>query len=794
MTTIDMSAAATTPLPVITGRRSHPWVWLAWTVVGATWLVTVVVTGSPVRDVLAWLAMIALGVLLPGVALVRAVRPAVAPLVEDLAWGTAAGSVVALAGWFVDVVLPWSPPPWLWGPLVAAITLIAPRTRARIMARPAPGWGLRPQLALAGCMGIAVAWMTTDYLRFNPADPGSAGHVYYPDTIFQLAVVGELKHSLVSRYPLVHGQPFAYHWFLHAVLAHLLTGSGVDPFDAVVRLTAVTLVPAVILLLAVVARRIAGRVWAGPLAAALFAVTGTTVATVWTTDGQTQPIVGTYWASSLTTTFGWLATLAVAGCVIAIIRDGPADGAVPRALLIPLTILAAGAKSADLAVLVVGCGAALIVTLVNRHRVIPALAGTVLIGVGLLVAKNTLYGGTAYGLHFVPLAGLANRAASMFPHLVTRPSTGLYMTTPQVPKLVLAAVFLLWLLPLLPRLVGLIPLMRHRASDPILWFILGTTLAGFGATLAYRQPGSSEILFVSAAYPIALAGSAWGLVLVPATRVRRVATGIGVAAGFVFTVAIAAVSGTAAGRTSWVVPNGHAPGVDQVGRVRQILGWAAPVVLLIAALAVFGVLAWVIGRRSGHRIAAAALASAVLGTGLLSTGLYLTKAVAPSYNEAQVSSASGTAATTRDELTAGRWLAAHSAPDDVLAVNRTCIQPASATPPCTAKDFTISAISGRDTDVGGWAYAPRNLDSAWSTSLWYANQPFWDPQRLDQEISAFTHPTPALLNDLYRQGVRWLVADRGGHAADTDALDALATRRLGLPDVTIWQLKATAGG
>jgi hypothetical protein len=140
-------------------------------------------------------------------------------------------------------------------------------------------------------------------------------------------------------------------------------------------------------------------------------------------------------------------------------------------------------------------------------------------------------------------------------------------------------------------------------------------------------------------------------------------------------------------------------------------------------------------------------------------------------------------------VTAGRWLADNSAPTDVLAVNRTCLQPVSAGV-CTAKDFTMSALAGRDVDVGGWAYAPRNLDSAWQSSVWYANQPFWDPARLTQEMAAFRSPNTELLDQLYTErGVRWLVADRGGARANAALLDTVAIRRLSLPTVTVWELR-----
>lgn len=735
-----------------------------WLLVGAVFAAALVVTGSPALDVARWLGVVLVGVLLPGFALVRAVRPGTAPLIEDLAWGAAAGCLVALGGWFLDVVLPWSPPPWVVGPAVAVAVLLVPGTRGRVLARPAPGWGVGANGVLAGAVSVAIGWMTADYLRFNPVDPGVAGRTYYPDTLFQLAVVGQLRHSVRPEYPLVHGLPFAYHWFLHAVLAHLVTGTGLDPFDVVLRLVGVTLLPAVLLLTAVVARRVAGTVRAGAIAAVLLAVVGTTVATTWTTDGSSQAIVQTYWAASLTTEFGWLATLALTGCVVAVLRRGDGDQAIPVRLLVPLAVLAAGAKSADLAVLLGGVVCAAGAALVIRRRVVPAVLVVALVGIGLLVAKFTVYSGTAYGLRWAPFAGIAGRAAAVFPGLAT--ASGPYPATPGVPLLVVAVVFVLWLLPLLPRLAGLFVLPRRRARDPLTWLFLGTVLAGFGATLAYRQPGSSEICFLFAAYPVGVVGSAWGLSLLPRLSWP------GAAVGLLLTVAAAVVAG-------------RVPRLSTgAGELRQLASWAAPLGLVVAGLLVLALV-----RRSGT-----VWVAAVLATGLLSTGLYLTgTAAAPSYNQAQATTTTNLP-TTRDELTAGRWLAVHSAPTDVLAVNRTCRQPVTANA-CTAKDFTISALAGRDVDVGGWAYAPANLDSAWHSPLWYADQPFCDQPRLSQELTAFSSPSAALLDALRTEhGVRWLVADQGGRPANAAVLDRVAIRRLSLPTVTVWELRDQVDG
>ncbi|TNC28213.1 hypothetical protein [Amycolatopsis alkalitolerans] len=719
------------------------------------WLGVHLGTGTPAAELAQWALAIVPGILLPGFALVRAARATAAPLLEDLAWATVAGCLVAMAGWALDVVLPWAPPPWLAGPGFTLALLAVPACRRRILARPAPGWGTTANLWLAGAMAVAVAWMTTDYLRFNPLDPGPGGRTYYYDTTFQVAVLGELRRTLWPGYPLAHGDPYAYHWFLHAITAHLTTGTGVDPFDSMLRLVPTTVFPAVVLLAAVVARRVAGSLRAGVVCAGLLTVTGATVATVRSTDGQAPLTIQSYWASSLTSAFGWLPTVAVAGCVVALLRRTAADRAVPVALFVPLVLLAAGAKSADLAVLLGGTVLALVALLFGRKwMVVPrAIAVNLLIGGVLLLARFTLYRGGDYGLRISPFGAIRQTAGQTFPDAVAPSGSELYLVLPHVPLAPLFAAAVLYLVPLLPRLAGFIPLLRRQPLDPAMWVFLGTTVAGFGAMLAFRQPGNSNIYFLVAAYPVGLIGSAWGI-----SRLRwtKVTVASGLAIGSVLTLTIACAAGA------------RPP--------KSITGWLLPLTVLAAALLLLA-LVW---RR------ATVVMCAVLATGLLSTGLYLTQTSArPSYNLGVTHADAASLPVTRDELAAGRWLDEHAGPDDVLAVNRVCTQQSSYE--CTAKLFDLGAFAQRDVDVEGWAYSPRNLDSAWHSTVWYADQPFWDQRRLNDELTAFHTPTHALLARLSTIGVHWLIADTRA-PVDAHALDALAPRALTLPTTIIWRL------
>ena len=80
-------------------------------VVLVAWLLVLWLTGSPAGDVLRWVGAVFVGVLAPGFVVVRVSRRAVAPLIEDASWAAAAGSLVALVGWFLDRTLPLAPGP-----------------------------------------------------------------------------------------------------------------------------------------------------------------------------------------------------------------------------------------------------------------------------------------------------------------------------------------------------------------------------------------------------------------------------------------------------------------------------------------------------------------------------------------------------------------------------------------------------------------------------------------------------------------------------------------------------------
>ncbi len=773
-------------------------------------------TGSPSREVARWAVAVGLGVLAPGFAVVRAGRREAAPLVEDLSWAAAAGALVALAGWFVDRVLPWSPGALVFGPLVVAATLVRPGSRRRVLARPAPGWGPGPATALAVANVAALAWMAQTGLLAYRADPGRHGRNYFVDLLYQLDLVGELRHHLVPTYPSVAGTSLSYHWFAYAIDSHLLTHTGVDPFDSTLRLLPATLVPAILMLAAVVARRLARQVWAGPVAAGMLGLLGISQATRWSVDdGSSTGVLLRYWLFSLPQTLGWFTSLAVAGALTAFLRRDPDDRATPVALLVPLLILAAGSKSSELPVIAGGLALALLVALIRRDRrlIRRCLAALVLTLVVFEAAALTIYGGSSYGVRLDPFGWALQRLPVTFPGYGTQVSP-LFLTGTHWPLIATASTAVLWLLPLLPRLLGGLLQLRCRGADPAGWVFVGTGATGVALTLLVRHPAGSELYFMESGYPIGVAGAASGIVLAAArlsrgatvAQRRRLVGGLGVlvAVGALLAVAIASTQGRHDPVTAWKIAH---PGVPMAGSVSALdlaWRWLRPTAILLLIIAAVSPLALLAVRRVSRRPASALLVVVclVLGPGLFDMALHFKGAGLPALDSrAQVAESeararrAGEILTTRPLVRAGRYVDAHAGADDVVASNLFCRLNAKAVArsgrPCDARNFLAAAWTQRRSLVGGWAYADRNVASAWTRTRVYRETPFWDPALLEEQSRAYLAPTASLLDDLYRRhGVRWLFLDLKASRVDVRALDQLADLRFRATGMAVYHLRA----
>jgi hypothetical protein len=786
------------------------------------WFVSLAATGSPLSDVARWCAAVFAAVLAPGWVVVRLSRRPAAPMIEDLSWAAPAGCLVALLGWFTDRVLPVSPGAFGLGPVIVLVALLVPAGRRRLFARPAPSWGTRPTLALAGVQLVALGWMLkTGLLAYQP-DPGPHGTTYYPDLMYNLDLVGELNHHLNPTYPPVAGASLSYHWFLFAITSHLTTHTGVGLFDATMRLGPASLVPATIMLVAVVARRVANRVWAGPLAAGLLGAVELSQATRWTTEDGSLGLLPRAWFSSTPQALGWVAGLAAAGTAIAFIRRAPEDRAVPAALLVPFLVLAAGSKSPELVVVGAGFGLALLVQLVLRdwRPAGRSLAGVVgCLGV-FAAASVTIYRGSSYGLRVRWFGAILDRLPAEFPNYATQVNP-YYLSGQRYERVALLAGTLLWVVPLLPRLAGVLFAVRYRPHDVGAWFCLGATVAGFVGALVLRHPAGSEVYFMQSGYPIGVAGAAAGLLLAwdrivgvapsPRWRVRYARAALGlIALGLVSAAVIAVSQPRLDPVTAWMDAQPTVPLYHHLSVGVLAWRWLRPMLWCALVAGSGAVVAAVLAHRAAPKgvrlrapIATAAALCIALGAGVFTMIITFhgtsghvqgSPAAVTSHNRDLMNR--GALPTMRDAFAAGAWVNAHAGLNDVVATNEYCRFDRTArligVSPCDARNFVASALTQRHTLVGGWSYADRAVNAAWSqTRARYNNERFWDRQAFDDQFNAVAHPTRALLDKLYRvYHVRWIFADVRDVPVDATALDKLAVRRFAGPSTEVWQLQA----
>ena len=785
--------------------RSHPVAiaraagWSAGVAVLAVAALVLLGTGSSLHDLVAWMAAAALAVVLPGVALVRVTRRTPVAIADDLAWALPVGVGVALAGWVVSRAVPV--PGWLWGLLVTAALVLPRRSRCRVLARPRGRWGPATSLSVAMVLVVSLTWMWQEYLRWTPADPGPRGHVYYVDSIFHAAMFSELGRPGLPQYPMVAGQSLSYHWFLYAVLSRISAGAGIDRLDLTLRLAPPTLVLAVLLLTASVARQLAGRRVAAPLGAGLIGLTLATNPTRWSATGVGTSLVNTVWWVGPPQTLGWLTGIAVVGAGIAVVRRSPADRAAPALLLPGLVVLTSGAKSSQLPVVACGFALAAAVALVRRDRVqaIRAAIVTLVIGAIFGLAAITVYGGQSYGLRVAPGRSMVTVASAVFPGLVsTDPSQSLLLRT-HLPSAAVIAAMALWLVPQLLRCAAVGWLVRRRPGDPTTWVTLGTAVGGLAAFVLLRHPGSSELFFPISAFPILAIGAACGLacVLPRGRRLRRWAVVCAAVAlgGFIVALLISVAAGRLSPLDRWTARFGHAPTAADVFLARQIWAWSWPLLAVLLAALVAAAAAGLVTRRV--RSAGLAGLAVVLGVSCFATAALVTGADPPSYAQALAARTTGRPPTlTRDLVTAGSWLSHHDRSTDVVAVNRACLPIPREKDPriCNSQNFTVTLATGLRSYVEGWAYAGRNVEAAWDSTLRYNHQPFWDQARLGRELDAFTAPSRPAYDALYAAGVRWLLADRPSRPLPLARIDALADRELTLPTVTVWRLRPPGAG
>jgi hypothetical protein len=750
----------------VSSRRLLPV--LPWLLVGALLVLAWRHADVPALDITRYSLYLAVGVVLPGTLVHRALRGSRGNLPEDLGYGAATGLVLQLAGWALaaatglQVLLPY------WPLLVPVFFLTVPALRRHWrIAEPEPlpvawSWLMAGALVLVVAAGAA-AWADTP---LPPADT-----IYYPDLMYHLALVHEMTRSMPFEVPQLAGDPLRYHYLSDADMAIGSMSTGVPAATVLLRLWMVPIGAVAVVVIAALTRELSGRWWAGPLAGAV-AFAGLPLVL--------GAPVSPYGGSSLSfASPSQTYAMPLLGLLVAIAADVVRGHHPGRAwfLVPPLALACAGAKSSALPPLVAGLALAGLVCW-WRDRRFPRVTAVLLavVAVVMLIGARLFAGGGAGTLGVQPLSlvrwmepynttlgiddGVA--AGGLFPPGLR----GIGLTG----AVFVAGILLWWLLMQSPRLLGVLAL--RRRSDPAAWLLGGMVVAGFGAALLLWHPSASQLYFLLCAAPLGVVLSVWVL----ADRVGRWWVPVG---------------GLVAGAL-WAI---LAPGVVLPSvNTQRAWAWAlaVPVLRAVGAALVATVLVIVVRRltsgaqpvgRLARRALLVAVPAAVLGASL-GTGATVSVTALTAEPEDQPSPAR---LVTQEEMRAALWLNEHAGRDDVVATNVHCV-PMNRYRPCDARAFWVAGLGGRRTLVESWAYSDATVAANGVGGRKYVLQPPPDPQKYALNQRAFTDADPADLARLRQDhGVTWLLADnRAGPVAPE--LARLAQVRFSAGPVTVYEL------
>ncbi len=745
------------------------WGPLAFTVVFAAALL--LRAGTSPADLLCYAAYACLAVIAPGTLVYRSLRTARHTLVEDLAMGAAVGLALELAAWALFSALDVRGLVWAWPALVFAPYALVPRLRRHWWVRdyrPVPvAWSW----SLASVVSFWTAYLAITFLDRNPILPTSDGTMQYLALAYQLSLAGEAKHHLPPDLPQVAGEPLYYHWFAYVHMAMTSMVGSIDLPVVALRLCIPALCALAIVLTATVAWRMSGRPYVGVLAAVLFFTIGE--------FNFTHPVTMPFGTEAsfviwhgMSMIYGWVLLIALIAPLADIIgrygmrppEDHTGTGT-SRILVTPaigpgafgvaalLLFASSGAKASCLPVVAVALAVTALVLVISRRRIPwPVVAIGLLAGAAQLFATAVLYRFNTYGVQLGPLQGLRSYWAT---------------TPPGVPHgLLVAGVWFAFWSNMLLRTAGILPLlwMRRFRCSAVQWFLLAGAVGGPGLYLLFEQPSGGNQYFTRTGFAFGVMLSAWGYVLVfDRARMSALASFRLAAGALAFSIVLV-----------WAQLKFAEPARydSSYSSLLPIFGWAG-------ALAVFAAVAglawWITGRfvpglrRRG---------GVVLLTGILVAGA--PGLIMDEYKSLQ--SPNGGAYTNivmpKSRVDAARWVRDHSAVDDAVATNVHCLGYYGDL--CDSRSFWLSAYSERSILVEGWGFAPRQAVLGLA--------PFWDPDRLTLNDTAFNAPSAETLRRLHDgYGVRWLVVDRTISSESPD-LSSFADLRYDNGRVAVYEL------
>ncbi|MFB6891240.1 hypothetical protein ACFCX4_18260 [Kitasatospora sp. NPDC056327] len=703
------------------------------------------------------------GVLLPGTLVFRALRRRPHTLLEDLAFGAVVGLVLELAAWAVLVGLGLQSVATAW-PLAVVIPFLAvpglrrhwfPRSYRRMSA----GWSW----SVAGTVAITSTYLYAVFLSRNPVLPDTETTRQYIDLPYLLSLAGNAKHNMPLTFPQAAGEPLHYHWF---TFVHMAMGDLVGHIDLPViqmRLMVPALAALAMVITAVVAHRLTGRPWAGPVAALLIFAVGEFNAVYpnntpsWTFGAPAVPLMS--WAS-LSLTYSQPLLMALVGVIGDGLRGRP--GADPggagstdarRTAAVPalgrgayvlaalFALASSAAKASSLPVTLAGLAFAGLMVLIGTRRIPWTVVrfGAIVAGAQVF-ATAVLFRFESYGLEVVPFGNIQKYWAD--------PEQSRTAVTQGV---IVGATLIAFLLNHQLRMVGMIPLFWRRRFrlEPVQWFLLGGAIAGPAAYLAVNGFNSSYFTLAGLSFGVLL--SAWGYAEV---FERAALPARGRAALAVGTLAFVLLLGLGLYHYAddWALF-----ALEAVGDGKGTASYTALVPALAAAAALAGIAAvggllwWAAGRvlPALRRRGGLVLLTAALAAGAPSLLLDVQQSREMPWDGAWPLPAT--------QVEAARWVRANSDPGDVLVTNTHCRSDtdyADPSAPCwNSLSFYLSAYSERSVLVEGWAYSPRLMSEKSGT--------FWDQPLLALNDAAVYAPTAEVLGRLRDDhDVRYVVVNR----------------------------------
>ncbi len=752
------------------------------------------VYGVPIWTTAIFAGYVALGLVLPGLLLWRAVRGRPGWLVEDVAAGLAVGyscEVMAYIG-ARAIGLPLLTVAWPVATIAAFLLVPGLRRHWRGTDRAderTPFWF---SAILSGSALVLFYWSVIRFFRTHDvAEPGMLSPD--GDSPFHLALIGDAKHHMPLASPWLPEQPVLYHWFVYAEMASTSWITGIEPQVLLLRLSPLPMVFGFLMLMAVLGKRLTGRWWAGAAAAVTtyFVLTPTpyqwrlggwfsTFGTNAYEDGSS--LRAQMWTSP-TQTFG---AILFAGLALVLVDVLTVANRRRWALVVLLTAAVTGGKATFLPMLLAGLLLVVAVRVLTRRRVPPAaLVAAAVAFVALLFAQFVLFGGAAQGLAIDPLH---------FARISGAPYTAVFALPGDAPVWRLALVTLItfacWAC-IWPGLAGLTRLARTRAqggrpdlataADPVV-LMVGIGLSGIGALLVFGHEGGAEGWFMVSGRPYLSLAAVVGLALITPTGVpaRRMLAWV---YGAVLTGAAILI----------VVRELNPKRTPKPGNVGGAAHAAFHLVWpYLAVFALLGVAAWLV-RRSSCPAKGTVVASLLAGACLVTTLLHLHETTREANQTGWRGVQQYEAFIPEGTRDAGRWLRAHSEPGDLVATNAHCLITRS-TPrdECDNRHFAFSAYTERRFLIEGWGFTNRTHQMAAATGINAVWAPYWNDQLLADNDAAFSAPSAATigkLRDQYR--VRWLFVDeaRDAPVAPAPALGDFARLRHRGGQIAVYEIR-----